>query len=537
MVLGYFNLLNFIHAIISGDKVGLHKDVEKVWMDIWDGAHLLEKAVNSCFSADKGISSVISQLSDLIVFLGHGKAYEALVSVHQIEEDGKVSKVYQPKQIKDMKFVSHSLNSLTNFIREYNQTCQALTLMTKIPDNLTGTSLDKAKEKACKAEGYYRIITSTSFLLNMYFLKDALILLTKFSKELQKKNLLVSDFYNNLKKLMHCLNEINFDETNVSDAAKELFPSYLDYLETVSNIGELPPEGRTRSCSSSVLVPSTMVSVRKGHQTVMKNLAFKISDRFESGSMMKAEKLISNSAKFLNNLCQKFLSSDETIACGHCGRWLAEKKFHKHHKKAHGGDVATQVIKIDVLKSFKYTTEFDIRELEALTSFEINEYDLNTQFQCLKEVAAKIYSMLKEKKLAITPENLFLYLFKSDSYSRQIPQAIKQVLLKILTTTASEAICESYGSTMEHIFQRFKNSGRDLEDSQSQKELFVKLAGSDLANAEPLILATINRLNKSFVLSSRAHFSNISKVLKRKLDEIYDFSFLNVALSSNELNE
>ena len=60
--------------------------------------------------------------------------------------------------------------------------------------------------------------------------------------------------------------------------------------------------------------------------------------------MMKAEKLISNSAKFLNNLCQKFLSSDETIACGHCGKWLAEKKSTSNIKikKAHGGNVSTQ---------------------------------------------------------------------------------------------------------------------------------------------------------------------------------------------------
>jgi hypothetical protein len=337
---------------------------------------------------------------------------------------------------------------------------------------------------------------------------------------------------------MHCLHEINLVEAHapVSDAAKELFP-YLQYVETVSDIGELPPEGRTRARSSSVLASSdsAFAETRRGHQTLIKNLVFKISDRFESNSMMKSVELISTSAKFLNNLCQRFLSSDETVACGHCGKWLAEKKFEKHHKKAHGGDVTPQVIKIDVLKSFEYTTEFNIRELTALTSIEINEHNLLTQFNCLKELAASIYLMLIDKKKPTTPENLFIYLFKSDAYCRQIPQAIKQVLLKILTTTASEAICESYGSTMEHIFQRFKNSGRDLDDSQSQKELFVKLVGPDLANAEPLIFATINRLNKSFVLSSRAHFSNISKVIKRKLDKVYDFSYLNVALSSNSL--
>lgn len=139
--------------------------------------------------------------------------------------------------------------------------------------------------------------------------------------------------------------------------------------------------------------------------------------------------------------------------------------------------------------------------------------------------------MFQNCKIPKTSDNLYVYLLKDCRFERIVPKPIKQVLLKLLTTIASEAICESYGSVMETYHDRFKNS--DLEDGQAQKEIFIRHVGPGLAKADILIQKTLNELNKSFVLSSRAKFSNISKVLKRKLESVYDFTYLDIFLSSS----
>ena len=77
------------YYIFSADKAEIHEAQryrKAIFMGTWHGAHLLERAVNYRFNANSGISSVISPLSELIVFLELGKAYEALVSAHQIDE-------------------------------------------------------------------------------------------------------------------------------------------------------------------------------------------------------------------------------------------------------------------------------------------------------------------------------------------------------------------------------------------------------------------------------------------------------------------
>ena len=67
--------------LVSGEQVVIHRDVSQHFIDIWDGSHILERANNNAFTLNTSISAVISELTNLIEFLGHGKTYEALVQV------------------------------------------------------------------------------------------------------------------------------------------------------------------------------------------------------------------------------------------------------------------------------------------------------------------------------------------------------------------------------------------------------------------------------------------------------------------------
>ena len=538
-----FSAPDLSEFIVSGEQVGIHRDVSQRFMDIWDGSHILERATNKAFTLNTSISSVITELTNLIVFLGHGKTYEALVQVHKnLEADGSTSKFYQPKPIKEMKFVSHSLNSITSFITEYHKTRQALTHLQTVSPNLTGTAAAKAQQKASQAEGYLHKIDDPMFLLNMYFVKDLLILLTKFSKSLQRLDLHINDYFNDHRKLLQLLEKMNLGYEGISthrnpdlvtDETKDMLPSYISYLRTLEAVQAVPREGRTRSTAAPVSSCKWNPTIRSHHVTI-RNIIVQILERINSTSMMKSLDLINSGSKLLNDLSCEFRDMDETVSCGQCGKCLPLKSLEKHHKKAHGPSMKMEMIKYSALADFQYSTDYNIRDLTKLVTLndgqQINESDLERDYQTLKGIASSVKSTLKKAKLPCTSNNLYLYLFKCDDFERKIPVAIKQVILKLLTTISSEAICESYGSCMETYHARFKNS--DLEDSQAQMEMFVKLVGPDLSNADTLINRTMAELNKSFVLSSRARFSNISKVLLRKLNTIYDFSYLDIALNS-----
>ena len=124
----------------------------------------------------------------------------------------------------------------------------------------------------------------------------------------------------------------------------------------------------------------------------------------------------------------------------------------------------------------------------------------------------------------MTPENCFTHLLKNPEFKRRIPRIIKQLLLKLLTIIASEAVCGTHGSIMETYHTRFTNT--DIDHSQPQKEIFIRYVGPGIINSNEIIKKTVSVMNKNFILSERAKFSNIFKVLKKQLDEIYDFSVL-----------
>ena len=229
---GQYLNLNVLREL--GEQVGIHNNVYDRWVDMWDPPHLIERALADVIANNEHMTSTIKEISSLIVFIGHGKTYEALVDVHLISG----TKVYQPKTIKTMKFASHSLYSLVNFIREYNDILQALSKLKDAPTDplLTDDERAAGKKRSVEAKGYHTNISDPKFLLTLFFTKDFLVLISLFSKSLQKKDMFISDCYNYVLKLLHCLTNINFGydpetrdecDSKLTDNTKALFPKYF----------------------------------------------------------------------------------------------------------------------------------------------------------------------------------------------------------------------------------------------------------------------------------------------------------------------
>ena len=78
---------------------------------------------------------------------------------------------------------------------------------------------------------------------------------------------------------------------------------------------------------------------------------------------------------------------------------------------------------------------------------------------------------------------------------------------------------------MEQYHLRFTNS--DIDDSQLQKEMFVKLAGPLLGNCKPFLKKVLDRLGKRYVLSENARHFTKGKVIAKFLNRKPNFPFHN----------
>ena len=219
-----------------------------------------------------------------------GKAYESLVEV----ADGE--KFLQPKKLKDMKFVSHSLRAIVSFTLEYDRILHAL-------QNLTSD-----EKKADEAQGYISQLTDPSFTLTLFFLKDILTLLSHFSKLYQIDDSTVADYYNNTERLLHCLRNLEISTDPCKDSLDAL-PSYFHRLKSDSPL--IVPSRNLRSYYQSTNSQENVTnSIVKVHASVVKQLEQSIKTRFSSVYVPQAD-LIKDIALILNDLSETFI--DESV--------------------------------------------------------------------------------------------------------------------------------------------------------------------------------------------------------------------------------
>ena len=101
---------------------------------------------------------------------------------------------------------------------------------------------------------------------------------------------------------------------------------------------------------------------------------------------------------------------------------------------------------------------------------------------------------------------------------------MRELVLRIITVSTSEAICESFGSKMEVYHHRFTNS--DIDDNQVQIEMFVNEVGPPVGKCLPFIKTSLTEFGKTFTLRNKASkFIGKGKVVQHKLKEPYNYPF------------
>ena len=125
--------------------------------------------------------------------------------------------ILQPRPLKDMKFVGHTLKSITNFSQQYVECLASLQNPTNDDD------------KRDEAEGFLKKITSPEFLLTLSLIQDILALLTNFSKEYQRDGATLADYYNNSEKLKFIFKNIDLNIPFTHQTVQAL-PNYFEKL-------------------------------------------------------------------------------------------------------------------------------------------------------------------------------------------------------------------------------------------------------------------------------------------------------------------
>ena len=248
------------------------------------------------------------------------KAYEELVYTAAGDE------YMQPKVIKNMKFVGHSLSSITNFTRE-------LSNILKVLENLTFD-----KEKKNMAEGFLTKLTSIKFRLPLCLLQDLLTLLSYFSKMLQKDQCTLADYYNSKEKLVHILENLKL-ERQLDPLTSKSLPNYKNLLQIdTSEIVVIPPTHGTRSQTRAAATASVISnSLIKDHQDFLQSLTKCINERLSDTHITQYQE-IRAAAILLNDLCESFIDSvDKLVCCGICGGVYKSSSLRDHHRKTHEG--------------------------------------------------------------------------------------------------------------------------------------------------------------------------------------------------------
>jgi hypothetical protein len=82
------------------------------------------------------------------------------------------------------------------------------------------------------------------------------------------------------------------------------------------------------------------------------------------------------------------------------------------------------------------------------------ERKVHSQYADQKELFTKATLELKSRNITPTLTVLIKFMYSTASYCNEIPTNIKELLLRVVIVSVSEAICESYGSVMEGSHHR-----------------------------------------------------------------------------------
>ena len=415
----------------------------------------------------------------------------------------------QPRVMKDIKFIGHSLKSITNFTREYPRILKVL----------EGLTLDK--EKMDIAEGFLTTVTAIEFRLSLCFLQDILTLLSYFSKMMQVDQCTLADYYNTKEKLIHVLQNLKLN-LELTPLAALAFPNYSNLLNMDVSEFVVIPQTRITRYSNKPDAASITQSLVKKHQTFLETLTKAIKERF-SPTYIPQHDEIRSAAILLNDLCESFIdSTDKLVFCGICGGLYKSLSLRSHHLKVHEGkSLIEQSFDLSSFKTEKGPPIF--RNLKKVVKTDISDYQLMDEYVVFKEYFNKAVEEVSKLNHQLTLCKVTKHLYSSKEV-QNLPRNMRELVLRIVTVSTSEAICESYGSKMEDYHRRFTNS--DIDDQQVQVEMFINEVGPPVGKCLPFIRASLNVFGKRFTLvNENSRFIGRGKVIDRKMNEPYNYPF------------
>ena len=180
----YLNLHILMHFL---DENLITEDREK-YFEIWDPAHVIERAVLDGFKRSPILKKHVSWLQEIIKSVQYGNSYEELLkAANELHMT-----LLKPKIFKTKKFVVDCEKVYVAFFRNYKAIAAALQQL--VPDSTAETCL--------------RHMTDKHFLLSASFMACICSILASSSSEFQRFDGLVNDLFNNYTVLIEQLNEI-----------------------------------------------------------------------------------------------------------------------------------------------------------------------------------------------------------------------------------------------------------------------------------------------------------------------------------------
>ena len=174
-------LRHFVDLNLINKAVGKH-------YEIWDPAHVIERAVLDGFKKAPFLEKNVKWLQEIVKAVQYGNSYEYLIKAAETIELA----LLKPKIFKSKKFVVDCEKVYRSFFNNYRAIAAALQGL--LPDNT--------------AESCLRHMTDKNFILSVAFLSCVCSILAAHSSNFQRYDSLISDLFNNHDSLVERLDEL-----------------------------------------------------------------------------------------------------------------------------------------------------------------------------------------------------------------------------------------------------------------------------------------------------------------------------------------
>ena len=191
-------LHHFLDLNLITDEIGSY-------YELWDSAHIIERAVVDGFKKTPVLKKHVGWLQEIVKEVQFVKSYEALLEAAETIECA----LLKPRIFKTKKFVVDCEKVYKAFFHNYRTVAAALQAMLPSPS----------------AESCLRHMTDKNFILSISFLSCLCSILSVFSSKFQRYDGLINDLFNNYNQLMMTLDEI-IGMLNIEDI------STLFYMKT-----------------------------------------------------------------------------------------------------------------------------------------------------------------------------------------------------------------------------------------------------------------------------------------------------------------